>query len=67
MLSEMVAAPLDLHWGSGSPGTGVAVDGFSAKFEGDFTFAAGTYRFTSVVDDGMRLYIDDVLIKDAVA
>jgi len=65
VLSEMVAAPLDLHWGSGSPGTGVAVDGFSAKFEGDFTFAAGTYRFTSVVDDGMRLYIDDVLIKDA--
>ena len=65
VLSETVAAPLDLHWGSGSPGTGVAADGFSAKFEGDFTFAAGTYRFTSVVDDGMRLYIDDVLFKDA--
>ncbi|MCY3658620.1 MAG: LysM peptidoglycan-binding domain-containing protein [Caldilineaceae bacterium] len=65
VLSQTVAAPLDLHWGSGSPGTGVAVDGFSAKFEGDFTFADGTYRFTVVVDDGMRLYIDDVLFKDA--
>ncbi|MYA04587.1 MAG: LysM peptidoglycan-binding domain-containing protein [Caldilineaceae bacterium SB0664_bin_22] len=65
VLSETVSAPLNLNWGLGSPGTGVAVDGFSAKFEGDFTFAAGTYRFTSVVDDGMRLYIDDVLFKDA--
>ncbi|MDE0671377.1 MAG: LysM peptidoglycan-binding domain-containing protein [Caldilineaceae bacterium] len=65
VLSQTVAAPLDLHWGHGSPGTGVAADGFSAKFEGDFTFAAGTYRFTIVVDDGMRLYIDDVLVKDA--
>ena len=65
VLSETVAAPLNLNWGPGSPGTGVAADGFSAKFEGDFTFAAGTYRFTSVVDDGMRLYIDDVLFKDA--
>jgi LysM repeat protein len=65
VLSETVSAPLNLNWGSGSPGTGVAADGFSAKFEGDFTFAADTYRFTSVVDDGMRLYIDDVLVKDA--
>ena len=65
VLSQTVSAPLDLNWGQGSPGTGVSADGFSARFEGDFTFAADTYRFTSVVDDGMRLYVDDVLIKDA--
>lgn len=65
VLSQTVSAPLDLNWGLGSPGTGVAADSFSAKFEGDFTFAADTYRFTSVVDDGMRLYIDDVIVKDA--
>lgn len=65
VLSQTVTAPLALNWGSGSPGPGVAVDGFSARFEGDFTFAADTYRFTSVVDDGMRLYIDNVLVKDA--
>lgn len=65
VLSQTVTAPLALNWGQGSPGPGVAVDGFSAKFEGDFTFAGDTYRFTSVVDDGMRLYVDDVLVKDA--
>ena len=65
VLTQTVEAPLNFSWGQGSPGTGVSADGFSARFEGDFTFAADSYRFTSVVDDGMRLYIDDVLVKDA--
>jgi len=27
-------------------------------------FAAGTYRFNAVVDDGVRVYVDDKLVID---
>ncbi len=58
------AAPLNKNWGRGAPGPGVATDQFSASFEGRFDFEAATYRFITVVDDGMKLYIDGDLVKD---
>ncbi len=63
-LTLVEAAPLSKDWGQGAPGPGVATDQFSASFEGRFHFDAATYRFITVVDDGMKLYIDGNLVKD---
>ena len=59
------AYQLDQNWGTGSPTSGVNADYFSAVFEGFFNFAAGDYIFTTQVDDGARIYIDNILIVDA--
>ncbi|HSR35099.1 MAG TPA: PA14 domain-containing protein, partial [Anaerolineae bacterium] len=53
---------VDYHWGSGSPGPGVPADGFSARWSRYLDLAAGTYRFTTTSDDGMRVYVDSSLI-----
>ncbi len=50
-------AALDFFWG-GSPAPGVNADGFSVRWTRTDTFTAGTYRFTSTSDDGMRIYVD---------
>lgn len=59
------AYQLDLNWGTGSPAPGVNADYFSAVFEGSFYFAAGDYNFATQVDDGARIYIDNILVVDA--
>jgi hypothetical protein len=53
---------LNFNWGGGSPGMqcGVAADRFSTRWTRQIYFNAGTYRFTVTVDDGVRLYVDDV-------
>lgn len=56
-------AAVNFSW-SGSPGAPVAADNFSVRWTNFVSFEAGTYRFTLRVDDGARLYIDDVLIID---
>ncbi|MGC9348792.1 MAG: PA14 domain-containing protein [Anaerolineae bacterium] len=53
------------EWGTGSPGDGVPADGFSARFSRDVWFEAGTYRFTYRSDDGLRIWINDVLVVDS--
>ena len=57
-------ASLNHDWGTGSPGSGIPADGFSARFTQDIYFENGTYRFTYRSDDGLRLWINDVLIID---
>ncbi|MBN2001770.1 MAG: hypothetical protein JXA21_00325 [Anaerolineae bacterium] len=56
----------DLHfeWGNGSPGEGIPADGFSARFVHDEWMDAGMYRFSYRADDGLRLWVDDVLVID---
>ncbi len=61
-------AALDFDWGEGSPGTGVPVDNFSARWERQISIAAdesGNYIFTVEVDDGVRLYVDDELLIES--
>ncbi len=53
---------VNFNWGSGSPGSPVRADNFSVRWTNWVSFGAGTYRFTLRVDDGARLYIDDVLV-----
>jgi hypothetical protein len=55
---------LSFDWGSGSPGSGIPADGFSARFTQDLWFDTGTYRFTYRADDGLRLWVNDVLVID---
>jgi glucose/arabinose dehydrogenase/PKD repeat protein len=51
---------VDFDWGAGSPGAGIPVDQFSARFTQTVTLPAGNYEFTAVGDDGLRLYVDGV-------
>src|SRR5262249_45514201 len=44
-------ASVNYDWGSGSPAAGVNVDNFSARWTGNFDFAAGTTTFSATADD----------------
>jgi hypothetical protein len=58
--------PLDQNWGAGSPVTGqIAADFWSARWEGVFTFQGGNFDFFAESDDGVRVYIDNLLLIDA--
>ena len=59
-------APGTRHdWGLGAPGPGVRPDNFTALLDGQFEFEDGLHRFTVTVDDGMRLFVDDNLVREA--
>jgi uncharacterized protein YkwD/chitodextrinase len=47
-----------------SPGPSVSAGDFSVRWQGYFNFDQGTYTFTALTSDGMRLYIDGVLVLD---
>jgi len=55
---------VNFDWGGGGPGGSVPADGFSARWTRDMTFTAGLYRFHLVGDDGVRLYVDGILVID---
>jgi hypothetical protein len=63
-ISRCEATPINYNWGTGSPGGGIPVDGFSARWSGTFAFSARTYTFTSTTDDGVRVWVDGALIID---
>ena len=55
---------LNFNWGLGSPAAGVPSDNFSARWTRNLIFAAGTYRFYTNTSDGVRLWVNDVLLID---
>jgi MSHA biogenesis protein MshQ len=59
-------APIDFSWGSGSPGpSGINADSFSTRWTGYVRATqSGNYRFQTVSDDGVRLYINGNLVID---
>jgi hypothetical protein len=59
-MMERVDQTVDFNWGTGSPSALLSSDNFSARWTGDFTFAAGTYRFNSAADDSVRLIVNGV-------
>lgn len=55
---------LDFNWGQSAPATGMASDAFSARWTRAVNLEAGFYRLYAQADDGVRLWIDDVLLMD---
>ena len=58
-------ATIDSDWGSGSPDPAIAPDNFFVRWTGALTVATeADYTFTAIVDGGVRLWIDGVLVVD---
>ncbi len=58
---------LNFNWGyEGSPNSACNVPGtqFSVRWTRSVNFNAGTYRFSTTSDDGMRLFIDNQKVLD---
>src|SRR3990167_8242852 len=53
---------IDFDWGGGGPGAPINIDHFIARWTRSIDFAEGTYRFTTRSDDGVRVYVDGVLV-----
>jgi hypothetical protein len=57
-------AKLDFAWGNGSPGGGIPSDGFSVRWTRDEWFEGGSYRFSYRSDDGIRIWVGNMLVVD---
>ena len=55
---------INFSWGNDSPGSGIPADNFSVRWVRDEWFAGGTYRFTVLSDDGVRIWVGDQLVVD---
>ena len=56
---------VDFDWGTGAPIAGVNADNFSVRWAGSVVPpATGTYRFQTVSDDGVRLWVNGVPMVD---
>lgn len=55
---------INFDWANGAPEAGINVDRFAAQWIKSETFEEGTYTFTTISDDGIRVYIDNELIID---
>jgi hypothetical protein len=58
--------PVDFNWGTGSPGVpDVNADVFSVGWSGHLRVTtSGSYQFQTVSDDGVRLWVNNVLVID---
>jgi hypothetical protein len=56
---------IDFDWGLDAPAEGVPPDAFSVRWTQDLDLEAGPYRFRALVDDGVRLWVDEQLVIDA--
>ncbi|HIE38652.1 MAG TPA: hypothetical protein EYH30_10605, partial [Anaerolineales bacterium] len=52
------------NWGWSAPAPGVPADGFSVRWTRTAYFSGGTYRFYARVDDGVRVWVDEILLID---
>lgn len=56
---------LNFLWGAASPAPEIPADGFSVRWSRTLNLDAGTYRFHTKTDDGVRLWVDGRLLIDA--
>lgn len=50
---------VNFNWGNNRPGTGVPADNFSVRWTGTVNVpTTGTYRFRTISDDGVRLWVN---------
>lgn len=52
------------NWYTGNPGEGMPDDRFSVRWERTVYFEQGHYQFLATSDDGVRVYVDDILVID---
>ncbi|MCX7681532.1 MAG: PA14 domain-containing protein, partial [Anaerolineae bacterium] len=57
-------ATILFDWGELAPHPTLPADGFSVRWTRLVHFDEGTYHFHALVDDGVRLYVDDELVLD---
>jgi chitodextrinase len=55
---------IDFDWTFTPPAPAVSGPSFSVRWQGGFQLSAGTYNFTVVASDGIRVYVDGALILD---
>lgn len=57
---------INFDWGSGAPSvSGIGSDYFSVSWVGNFRApSTGNYQFQTLSDDGVRLYVNNVLVID---
>ncbi|HKQ67779.1 MAG TPA: PA14 domain-containing protein [Polyangiaceae bacterium] len=56
---------IDFEWGNGSPDPAIGTDTYSARWTGQIQPAgSGSYTFETETDDGVRLWINNVLVVD---
>jgi hypothetical protein len=57
---------VDFYWGTGGPGGGIPGTNFSVRWlRWLFMDQPGNWTFTTITDDGVRLWVDDQLVIDA--
>jgi LysM repeat protein len=52
------------NWGWGWPNPKISADHFSVRWTRTVNLNEGTYRFSVYVDDGARLWVDNILVID---
>jgi LysM repeat protein len=52
------------NWGLGWPNPKISADHFSVRWTRSANLSEGTYRFSVNVDDGARLWVDNILVLD---
>jgi hypothetical protein len=55
---------INFDWGNGSPGEGIPSDNFSVRWTREEWFQGGTYRFSYRSDDGIRIWVGNLLVVD---
>jgi hypothetical protein len=56
---------ISYNWGTNSPASGVNADDFSVRWQGRFKFDEGVTTFTTTIDDGVQLFVDDKMLIGA--
>lgn len=62
---EQTESEINHDWGSGAPISGIDHNHFSARWQRTIDVSAGVYRFTATMDDGMRVWVDGLLLIDS--
>ena len=62
MLSPSTAGPPSPF--PAAPAAGVTADAFSVRWTGQFPFVAGPYTVAASADDGIKLWLDNVVAVD---